>query len=141
MRTNRHGWARPLLGATLALTMGGLARAADAGAISGAHWQRWQANVNVENLASLQRGARDFVGYCLGCHSLRYERWSRLGKDLRIPTAVLEKDLIPPGQTPQDYILSRFCMIGYYAFFWLMPVYSRFDRVRPVPERVVYHAH
>ena len=106
MRTNRHGWARPLLGATLALTMGGLARAADAGAISGAHWQRWQANVNVENLASLQRGARDFVGYCLGCHSLRYERWSRLGKDLRIPTAVLEKDLIPPGETPQDYILS-----------------------------------
>ncbi|HET9106441.1 MAG TPA: cytochrome bc complex cytochrome b subunit [Steroidobacteraceae bacterium] len=38
-------------------------------------------------------------------------------------------------------ILSRFCMIGYYAFFWLMPFYSRFDRVRPVPERVVYHAH
>jgi ubiquinol-cytochrome c reductase cytochrome b subunit len=38
-------------------------------------------------------------------------------------------------------ILSRFCMIGYYAFFWLMPIYSRFDRVRPVPDRVVYHAH
>lgn len=38
-------------------------------------------------------------------------------------------------------ILSRFCMVGYYAFFWLMPFYSRFDRVRPVPERVVYHAH
>ena len=34
-----------------------------------------------------------------------------------------------------------FCAVGYFAFFWLMPFYSRIDRVKPVPERVVYHAH
>ncbi len=106
MRTNRHGWARVLLGAALAVGMAGLAQAADAGATSGAHWKSWQANANVSDLASLQRGARDFVGYCLGCHSLRYERWSRLGEDLKIPPAMLKKYLIPPGQAPQDYILS-----------------------------------
>jgi ubiquinol-cytochrome c reductase cytochrome b subunit len=38
-------------------------------------------------------------------------------------------------------ILSRYCVAGYFAFFWLMPFYSRIDRVKPVPERVVYHAH
>jgi ubiquinol-cytochrome c reductase cytochrome b subunit len=38
-------------------------------------------------------------------------------------------------------ILARVCGIGYFAFFWLMPFYSRIDRVKPVPERVVYHAH
>ncbi|MGH8295504.1 MAG: cytochrome b, partial [Steroidobacteraceae bacterium] len=38
-------------------------------------------------------------------------------------------------------ILSRFCVVGYFAFFWLMPFYSRIDRVKPVPERVVFHAH
>ncbi|MFZ0499063.1 MAG: cytochrome bc complex cytochrome b subunit [Steroidobacteraceae bacterium] len=38
-------------------------------------------------------------------------------------------------------ILARIFGIGYFAFFWLMPFYSRIDRVKPVPERVVYHAH
>ena len=106
MRINHCRWVPVLLGAVLASAMGSPVRAADAAAGFGAHWQSWQANVNVSDRASLQRGARDFVGYCLGCHSLRYERWSRLGKDLAIPPEVLQKDLIPPGQTPQDYIVS-----------------------------------
>ena len=73
---------------------------------SDADWQSWTANANVTDMASLQRGARDFVGYCLGCHSLKYERWSRLGRDLRIPKALLVKDLIPPGESPAGYIVS-----------------------------------
>ncbi|MGH8441867.1 MAG: cytochrome c1, partial [Nevskiaceae bacterium] len=36
------------------------------------------------NVASLQRGARDFMAYCSGCHSLKYLRYNRLGKDLGI---------------------------------------------------------
>ncbi|HEX3844929.1 MAG TPA: cytochrome c1 [Steroidobacteraceae bacterium] len=73
---------------------------------SDADWQSWTANANVTDAASLQRGARDFAGYCLGCHSLQYERWSRLGQDLNIPPRLLVKDLIPPGETPSDYITS-----------------------------------
>jgi ubiquinol-cytochrome c reductase cytochrome c1 subunit len=84
---------------------GGTALAADATA-SGADWQSWTASANVTDLASLQRGARDFAGYCLGCHSLSYERWSRLGEDLKIPQALLAKDLIPPGESPAGYIIS-----------------------------------
>jgi ubiquinol-cytochrome c reductase cytochrome b subunit len=38
-------------------------------------------------------------------------------------------------------IFARVFAICYFAFFWLMPFYSRIDRVKPVPERVVYHAH
>ncbi|MGH8295505.1 MAG: cytochrome c1 [Steroidobacteraceae bacterium] len=82
-----------------------LARAADE-APSDANWQSWTANANVTDMASLQRGARDFAGYCLGCHSLRYERWSRLASDLHIPKSLLVKDLIPPGEKPSGYILS-----------------------------------
>lgn len=106
MRIDRFGWISAVLTVALAGAMASGARAAQTGATYGAHWKRWQAHTNVGDLDSLQRGARDFVGYCLGCHSLRYERWSRLGRDLKIPPAVLEKDLIPPGQTPQDYIIS-----------------------------------
>ena len=58
-----------------------------------------------EIVISVQRGARNFVSYCLGCHSLKYERWSRLATDLSIPTE-LQKDLVPPGDKATDYILT-----------------------------------
>ena len=32
------------------------------------------ANNNIANAASLQRGAKYFVNYCLGCHSAKYVR-------------------------------------------------------------------
>jgi ubiquinol-cytochrome c reductase cytochrome c1 subunit len=72
----------------------------------GADWQDWRANNRVSDLASAQRGARNFVGYCLGCHSLKYERWSRLGQDLGIPPGLLQQDLLPPGDAAAHYILS-----------------------------------
>ena len=96
-----------LLAAALIAGTAGAARALAADdAPSDADWQSWTANSNVTDTASLQRGARDFVGYCLGCHSLKYERWSRLGQDLDIPKALLAKDLIPPGESPDGYIIS-----------------------------------
>lgn len=93
-----------VLAAVLAGGIGG-AHAAE-GTVYGSHWRDWQAHATVTDRSSLQRGARDFVGYCLGCHSLRYERWSRLGRDLGIPRNVLVKEMIPPGQKPGDYMIS-----------------------------------
>src|SRR6187401_2689939 len=40
------------------------------------------AHTNVANPASLQRGARLFMNYCSGCHSLEYVRYSRVAQDL-----------------------------------------------------------
>src|SRR6202158_916143 len=40
------------------------------------------------DVESLQRGARNFVNYCLGCHSAQYMRYNRL-TDL----AISEKDI------------------------------------------------
>jgi ubiquinol-cytochrome c reductase cytochrome b subunit len=34
--------------------------------------------------------------------------------------------------------LARICMVGYFAFFFLMPFYTRWDKPRPVPTRVTY---
>ena len=73
---------------------------------AGADWQHWQVNASVTDLASVQRGARNFTSYCLGCHSLKYERWSRLGVDLAIPGDLLQRDLLPPGDKSTDYILT-----------------------------------
>src|SRR5881392_584954 len=38
-------------------------------------------------------------------------------------------------------VLARIFAAIYFAFFLLMPFYSRIDPVKPVPDRVVYHAH
>jgi ubiquinol-cytochrome c reductase cytochrome c1 subunit len=40
------------------------------------------ANINVHDQASLQRGARLFMNYCAGCHSLKYLRYSQLAEGL-----------------------------------------------------------
>ncbi len=107
-----RGWGgrRRLLAASLlwaAVLLPGSAWAADeADGKPGADWQSWHADTDVADLASVQRGARNFVAYCLGCHSLRYERWSRLGKDLGVPEALLQKELLPPGDNVTDYILT-----------------------------------
>ncbi|HTT09129.1 MAG TPA: cytochrome c1 [Gammaproteobacteria bacterium] len=42
----------------------------------------YQARVDLENKASLQRGARLFTNYCLSCHSAAYSRYSRVARDL-----------------------------------------------------------
>ena len=38
-------------------------------------------------------------------------------------------------------VLARIFTATYFAFFILMPWYSRIDKTRPVPDRVTYHAH
>jgi ubiquinol-cytochrome c reductase cytochrome c1 subunit len=110
----RAGRAAALLAAVLsAAALAPGARAAEEGAGSaegagklGADWESWRADNDVVDMASLQRGARNFVSYCLGCHSLKYERWSRLGQDLAIPGQLLQQDLMPPGEQPAQYILT-----------------------------------
>ena len=69
-----------------ALSFSPAVRAATAG-LPGA-WQDWQPGNDISNTASLQRGAGNFMGYCAGCHSLKYVRYSRMGTDLKIPEEV-----------------------------------------------------
>ncbi|HXO65031.1 MAG TPA: cytochrome bc complex cytochrome b subunit [Steroidobacteraceae bacterium] len=74
--------------------------------------------------------------------SMRYKGWLS-----RTALALFAVSCLVLGylglQPPQGVyvVLARIFMVLYFAFFWLMPIYSRIDRVKPVPERVVYHAH
>jgi ubiquinol-cytochrome c reductase cytochrome c1 subunit len=85
---------------------GAAGAATEAGGGAGADWLTWRAADDVTNTASLQRGARNFMGYCLGCHGLKYERYSRLATDLDITPQELQKYLLAPGDKPADYILT-----------------------------------
>lgn len=43
-----------------------------------------RAKFSSSDMASLQRGAKYFMNYCSGCHSLQYMSYNRLGIDLQI---------------------------------------------------------
>jgi ubiquinol-cytochrome c reductase cytochrome c1 subunit len=87
----------------------------------GHDWQEWSADNEVTNIASLQRGARNFMGYCQGCHALKYMRYSRLGEDLVIPPAQLEKFLLPPGEKSSSYVLTSMPQADAEAWFGKAP--------------------
>lgn len=50
--------------------------------------------VNVHDLASLQRGAKLFVNYCAGCHSMDFMRYSRLAQDLELSEEMVMSNLV-----------------------------------------------
>ncbi len=60
------------------------------------------ANTHIANTASLQRGAKYFVNYCLGCHSAQYVRYNRLAEDLQISEQQLVDNLMFTGERPFD---------------------------------------
>jgi ubiquinol-cytochrome c reductase cytochrome c1 subunit len=60
------------------------------------------ASNNVANTASLQRGARYFVNYCLGCHSARYVRYNTLASHLGLTEGQLIENLMFTGERPFD---------------------------------------
>ena len=61
---------------------------------------------DIKNTGSLQRGARNFMNYCSGCHSLKYLRYNRLAADLKIPESELAGNLMFTSDKAFDTINS-----------------------------------
>jgi len=45
------------------------------------------ANIDLKDKESLQRGAKYYMNYCFGCHSLRFSRYNRVAKDIGLNKA------------------------------------------------------
>ena len=74
--------------------------------------------------------------------SMRYRGWiSRTALALFVVAFVALGYLGLQPATGAYVVLARIFAVLYFAFFWLMPFYTLIDPVRPVPERVTYHAH
>jgi ubiquinol-cytochrome c reductase cytochrome c1 subunit len=86
--------------ALVALGCSATAMAATAG------WPLQKAHTDVDSLASLQRGARNFVNYCLGCHAAKYMRYSQLGEDLALTEQELRDNLMFTGTRVYDPMLT-----------------------------------
>jgi len=71
-----------------------------------------KAPVDLQNKPSLQRGAKYYMNYCVGCHSMQYVNYKRVAKDLGIVNSkgevdaeLMESTLIPKGQKINDYMI------------------------------------
>ena len=61
-----------------------------------------KANNDLTNIASLRRGARNYVNYCQGCHSASFVRYNQLAQDLQLSEEQMLKNLMFTGSRVYD---------------------------------------
>jgi ubiquinol-cytochrome c reductase cytochrome c1 subunit len=65
------------------------------------------AGTNVNNIASLQRGAKLYFNYCSGCHSIKYMSYSHLAKDLQLSDQQVLANFAFTGAKIGDQVVSN----------------------------------
>ena len=61
-----------------------------------------KAHIDPKDEASLQRGAKLFVNYCLSCHSAAFQRYNRTAKDLGLTDEQLKDNLMFASEKPGE---------------------------------------
>ncbi len=85
------------------------------------NWEMEAFEPNLNNVPSLQNGFKVYVNYCLGCHSLKYQRYERTADDLMIPHDLLEAHLIFTDQKKGGLITTAMDPIKAKAWFGAPP--------------------
>lgn len=75
---------------------------------------------NVEDKLSLQRGARTFVNYCVGCHSASFMRYSRL-EDIGLTEKQIVANLMVTGEKPVETMTATLRRDDAKAWFGVAP--------------------
>lgn len=65
------------------------------------------ADYDLTDKASLQRGAKTFMNYCLGCHQQQYQRYQRTFTDLDIPLELGQEMLQFTGEKVGEHITNN----------------------------------
>ena len=61
-----------------------------------------KAPIDLHDKASLQKGAKLFVNYCMGCHSLEHQRYNRMARDIGLTDDQVKENLIFTGAKVGD---------------------------------------
>ena len=80
-----------------------------------------QANNDIHNKASLQRGAKNFVNYCLGCHTAKYVRYNRVAADIGLTEQQMVDNLLFSGESPHSTMLNGMDPVAAKQWFGVMP--------------------
>lgn len=81
----------------------------------------YQIEVDTSDVHSLQRGARIYVNYCMGCHSAAYMRYNRLGNDLGISLDTLKENFMFGSDKPGDTMNIAMKLSDGEKFFGVAP--------------------
>ena len=65
-----------------------------------------EADIDLSDNESLQRGAKHFVTYCLGCHSAKHMRYLRFAMDVGVDQKKMLEDIAPEGASIYDQLHS-----------------------------------
>ena len=65
-------------------------------------------SIDTQDQTALQRGAKIYMNYCSGCHSLRYMRYNRMAQDLGLTTF--------DGEIDKDLLFNNLISVGFLAF-------------------------
>jgi len=79
------------------------------------------AGTNVHDQAALQRGAKLFFNYCVGCHSLKFVRYSRIAQDLGLSEQDVMGNLNMTGAKFGDPVISHMPEDSAATFFGKAP--------------------
>ena len=80
-----------------------------------------QAGTDLGDQASLQRGAKLFMNYCSGCHSLKYLRYSRMAEDLGLSEDDVQANLNFTGAKAGEQVHVALTDADAQKFFGKMP--------------------
>lgn len=90
-----------------------------------------QSGTDLDDRASLQRGAALYMNYCSGCHSLKHLRYARIGEDLGLSEDEVMANLNFTGARIGDHVMSSMTPeMGKAAFGKAPPDLSLIARVR-----------
>jgi ubiquinol-cytochrome c reductase cytochrome c1 subunit len=89
-------------------------------ASGGADLHMEPASGNRLDTASLQRGARNFVNYCLNCHSAKYMRYQRL-TDLGLDSSMIQDNLMFASRKIGDTMTATMTPADAKAWFGVAP--------------------
>ncbi len=65
-----------------------------------------KADIDLADSTSLERGAKHYVTYCLGCHSAKHIRYKRIAIDLHLDETEILKNVAPLGAGIYDQMHS-----------------------------------
>lgn len=65
-----------------------------------------EADIDLSDIVSLERGAKYYVTYCLGCHSAKHIRYKRIALDLHLDEGEILRNVAPLGAGIYDPLHS-----------------------------------
>jgi cytochrome c1 len=86
-----------------------------------ATWPMDPVEPNLDDKPSLQRGLQLYANYCIGCHSLKFQRYERTADDLEIPHDVMLKNVVFDGRQIGSLMTSAMPTEAAKAWFGAAP--------------------